>query len=63
MQVKRKNELAIATKGAIKMSKVTYKLEKVDGRFYFNDGTKYALIDTGYGRSVSIDGEGVTCAP
>ena len=39
------------------MSKVTYKLEKVDGRFYFNDGTKYALIDTGYGRSVSIDGE------
>ena len=55
--MKRKNELAIATKGAIKMSKVTYKLEKVDGRFYFNDGTKYALIDTGYGRSVSIDGE------
>ena len=39
------------------MSKAMYKLEKVDGRFYFNDGAKYALIDTGYGRSVSIDGE------
>lgn len=37
------------------MSNVTYKLEKVDGRYYFNDGTKYVLIDTGYGRSVSID--------
>ena len=39
------------------MSKATYKLEKVDGRFYFNDGAKYALIDTGLGHSVSIDGE------
>ena len=39
------------------MSKATYTLEKVDGRFYFNDGAKYALIDTGYGRSVSIDGK------
>ena len=39
------------------MSKATYKLEKVDGRFYFNDGAKYALIDTGYGMSVSIDGK------
>ena len=38
------------------MTKVSYKLEKVDGRYYFNDGIKYALIDTGYGRSVSYDG-------
>ena len=39
------------------MSSVTYKLEKVDGRYYFNDGEKYALIDTGYGRSVSRNGK------
>lgn len=39
------------------MTKVTYKLEKVDGRYYFNDGTKYVLIDTGYGRTVSADGK------
>ena len=38
------------------MSKVAYKLEKVDGRYYFTDGAKYVLIDTGYGKSVSIDG-------
>ena len=39
------------------MSKVTYKLEKVDGRFYLNVGAKYSLVDTGYGRSVSVDGK------
>lgn len=39
------------------MSKATYKLEKVDGRCYFNDGAKYVLVDTGYGRSVSCDGK------
>lgn len=38
------------------MSQVTYNLEKVDGRCYFNDGTKYVLIDTGYGRSVADKG-------
>ena len=38
------------------MSRVTYNIEKVDGRCYFNDGTKYVLIDTGYGRSVADRG-------
>ncbi len=38
------------------MAKVTYRLEKVDGRCYFNDGAKHVLIDTGYGWSVSCDG-------
>lgn len=39
------------------MTKVTYKLEKVDGRYYFNDGEKYVLVDTGYGRTVSYNGK------
>ena len=39
------------------MTKVTYKLEKVDGRYYFNDGEKYVLIDTGYGSTVSCNGK------
>ncbi len=36
--------------------KATFKMEKVDGRYYFNDGKKYSLIDTGYGVTVSTDG-------
>lgn len=38
------------------MTKISYKMVEVDGRYYFNDGAKYVLVDTGYGRSVSIDG-------
>ncbi len=38
------------------MAKATYRLEKVDGRYYFHDGKKYTLIDTGYGTTVSTDG-------
>lgn len=38
------------------MAKATYRLEKVDGRHYFNDGRKYVLIDTGFGQTVSADG-------
>ena len=38
------------------MSRMTYKTEIVDGRCYFNDGRKHVLVDTGYGRTVSIDG-------
>ena len=39
------------------MTKITYKLDKVDGRCYFNDGAKWILIDTGYTRTVSYDGK------
>ena len=38
------------------MTKITYKTEIVDGRCYFNDGDKYVLVDTGYGKTVAIDG-------
>lgn len=38
------------------MAQATYRLSKVDGRYYFHDGKKYVLIDTGYGRTVSTDG-------
>jgi hypothetical protein len=38
------------------MAKATYRIQKVDGRHYFHDGKKYVLIDTGYGRTGSIDG-------
>ncbi len=39
------------------MTQVTFKLKKVDDRYYFNDGEKYVLIDTGYGRTVSYNGK------
>ena len=40
------------------MAKVTYKLVEHDGRYYFNDGTGYFLIDTGFGhQSISPDGK------
>ena len=40
------------------MTKVTYKMTEHDGRYYFNDGTGYFLIDTGFGyQSISRDGK------
>ena len=40
------------------MSKITYKLIEHDGRYYFNDGTGFVLVDTGfYIRSHSLNGK------
>jgi hypothetical protein len=36
--------------------KQTFKMEKVDGRYYFHDGKKYSLIDTGLKSVASADG-------
>ena len=36
--------------------KQTFKMEKVDGRYYFHDGKKYSLIDTGLKSVASVDG-------
>ena len=40
------------------MTKVSYKLTEYDGRYYFNDGTGYVLVDTGFNcHSRSLDGK------
>ena len=40
------------------MTKVSYKLTEFDGRYYFNDGTGYVLVDTGFNcHSRSLDGK------
>ena len=46
------------TKKGQLMTKISYKLLEHDGRYYFNDGTGYFLIDTGFGyHSISPDGK------
>lgn len=40
------------------MTKASYKLTEYDGRYYFNDGTGYVLVDTGFHcHSRSLDGK------